>query len=280
MCGGPTPIAFTRLPVTLEGMQPAPSAPAPTRNANAAPAPWVSALSAVVIDGTSGEVLYDKEAHVARPPASLTKIFTAILAIEGHDLDAWAKVDVDSRQMPGSSLMGLLPGDCFRLRDLVYGLMLPSGNDAALAIARYTAGSDGAFVEEMNALLVRLGLVDSSFANPHGLDQSGHVASAYDLTMAARYGMSLPAFAQIVGTTQWTARGSRTINLPNVNGFLTSYSGADGIKTGFTGGAGTSLVASATRNGHRVYVTLLNAPNRYGDAQALMDWAFSNFTFN
>jgi D-alanyl-D-alanine carboxypeptidase len=199
----------------------------------------------------------------------------AILAIEHGNLDAWVKTDVDSRQMPGSSLMGLLPGDCFRLRDLVYGLMLPSGNDAALAIARFVAGSDAAFVEQMNGLMTRLGLVDSHFVNPHGLDAPGHMASAYDLAMVARYGMTLPFFAKVVGTPQWTARGSRVINLPNVNGFLSSYRGADGVKTGYTGAAGRTLVASATRNGARVFVALLNDNYRYEDAARLMDWAFA-----
>lgn len=239
-------------------------------------APTVEAKAAVVIDGTTGMVLSQQDAHLALPPASLTKMVTAILAIEAGDLDAWVKTDVDSRQMPGSSLMGLLPGDCFRLRDLVYGLMLPSGNDAALAIARYVAGSDQAFVERMNSLMTRLGLKDSHFVNPHGLDAAGHTASAYDLAMVARYAMTLPFFAQVVSTPQWSANGSRTINLPNVNGFLTSYSGADGVKTGFTDAAGRTLVASATQNGRRVFVALLNAPDRYGDAGKLLDWAFQN----
>jgi D-alanyl-D-alanine carboxypeptidase len=176
--------------------------------------------------------------------------------------------------MVGSSLMGLLPGDCFQLRDLVYGLMLPSGNDAALAIARHITGSDAAFVDAMNALLARLELKDSHFVNPHGLDAKGHVASAHDLALLANYAMTLPFFEQVVSARQWTARGSRVIALPNVNGFLSGYAGADGVKTGFTDGAGRTLVASATRNGKRVFVALLNAPNRYEDAGKLMDWAF------
>lgn len=241
-----------------------------------ADAPVPAAKAALVLDGGSGKALYEKDPHLALPPASLTKMVTAILAIEEGDLDAWVKVDVDSRQMTGSSLMGLLPGDCFQLRDLVYGLMLPSGNDAALAIARHISGSDAAFVEEMNAFLVRLGLKDSHFANPHGLDAKGHVMSAYDLALIAKYGMDLPFFAKVVGTPQWTAKGSRTINLPNVNGFLSSYPGADGVKTGFTDAAGRTLVASATKDGRRVFVVLLNDDARYDDASKLMDWAFQN----
>ena len=263
VCGTPSASALTSSQLT-----------APTPTPTPAPLPAYDAKAAVVLDVGTGVVLNQKDAHLALPPASLTKIATAILAIESGNLDAWVKNDVDSRQMVGSSLMGLLPGDCFQLRDLLYGLLLPSGNDAALAIARYVAGSDAAFVDQMNALLVRLGLTDSHFVNPHGLDAPGHVASAYDLAMLANYAMTLPFFAQVVGTQQWTARGSREIALPNVNAFLTSYPGADGVKTGFTDAAGRTLVASATRSGRRVFVVLLNAPNRYEDATKLMDWAF------
>ena len=253
---------------------PAPRAAAPTPAG--AVAPTVDAAAAVVIDGNSGAVLFDQDARRPLAPASLTKIATAILAIEGSDLDGWAESDVDSRAMPGSSVMGLLPGDCFPVRDLLYGLMLPSGNDAALAIGRHLAGSDEAFVAGMNTLVARLGLRDTHVENPHGLDASGHVSSAYDLAMLARYAMTLPDFAQAVAAPAWTASGSRQLGMRNVNRFLSSYPDADGVKTGFTGDAGRTLVASATRDGRRLYVVLLDAPNRFTDAAALLDWAFAN----
>jgi hypothetical protein len=239
-------------------------------------APQVGAKAAAVLDGATGELLAGQSPHLALPPASLTKMVTAILAIQEGDLDAWVKTDVDSRTMTDSSLMGLLPGDCFQLRDLIYGLLLPSGNDAAIAIARFIAGSEDAFVQQMNALVASMGLTDTHFVDVHGLDASGHAASAYDLAMIARYGMTYPFFAQVVDTAQRTAKGSRTIKLPNVNGFLSSYQGADGVKTGFTDGAGRTLVASATRNGRQIFVVLLNDQNRYEDAAKLMDWAFAN----
>jgi D-alanyl-D-alanine carboxypeptidase len=128
----------------------------------------------------------------------------------------------------------------------------------------------------MNALVSSMGLLDTHFVDVHGLDANGHVASPYDLAMIARYGMTYPFFAQVVHTAQWTAKGSRTINLPNVNGFLSSYQGADGVKTGFTDAAGRTLVASATRNGRQVFVVILNDQDRYADAAKLMDWAFAN----
>ena len=140
--------------------------------------------------------------------------------------------------MPGSTLMGLLPGDCFPVLDVLYGLMLPSGNDAALSLGRHLAGSDQRFVAQLNTLLSRLGLQDSSFENPHGLDEDGHRSSAYDLAMLARYGMTLPAFVDVVQAPGWTAVGSRNVTMRNVNRFLTSYADADGVKTGFTEDAG------------------------------------------
>ena len=135
--------------------------------------------------------------------------------------------------------------------------MLPSGNDAALAIGRHLTGSDEGFVFAMNTLLHRLGLEDSNFENPHGLDEAGHRASAYDLAMLARYGMTLPEFESVVGETYWTAQGSRTLTMHNGNRLLGSYPDVDGVKTGFTDEAGLTLVASATREGRRLFVVLL-----------------------
>jgi D-alanyl-D-alanine carboxypeptidase len=172
--------------------------------------------------------------------------------------------------------MGLLPGDRFPLRDLLYGLMLPSGNDAALAIGRHISGSDQAFVAQMNLLLARFGLTNSRFANPHGLGTDGHYTSAYDLAVLARYGMSLPGFKEIVTAPFWHTHGSRPLSFSNINSFLYTYRGADGIKTGYTRRAGPTLVASATRDGHRLYAVLLNAPSREWDATLLLNCTFAN----
>ncbi|MPZ98747.1 MAG: SH3 domain-containing protein [Dehalococcoidia bacterium] len=251
---------------------------APTRSTDAGP-PGISAEAAIVVDEASGAVLFDKNAHESLPPASLTKVITAIIAMEGADPNTWLTTNVDSRQMPGSSLMGLLPGDCYQLRDLLYGLMLPSGNDAALAISRHVAGSDEAFLAQMHALLNRLGLHESHFVDPHGLGGDGHTASAYDLAMLSRYAMAIPEFRAIVATPVWTSGGSRQLVLYNVNGFLTQFKGADGLKTGYTGKAGRTLIASATREGHRLYAVLLDAPERDHDAAALLEWAFGNHTW-
>lgn len=252
------------------------TAPAPTVSGSAK-APEVTARAVAVIDDASGALIYGKAAHDRLAPASLTKVATAILAIEGMEPTAVITTDVDSRTMIESSVMGLIPGDCFTVGDLLYGLMLPSGNDVALAFARYEAGSDAAFVQQMNVLVKRLGLTDTTFTDPHGLDDPAHKSSAYDIAMLSRYGMSLPRFRQVVNTKAYTARGTRTLSMYNTNTLLTTYAGADGVKTGFTDDAGRTIAITATKNGHRLYVVLLNDNNRDADAAALLDWAFANY---
>lgn len=258
------------------GGPPAPSGAAPSVVGSARSSD-PDATAWALLDGTSGAVLAEHDGATPLPPASVTKIATAIVAIEGSDLSQWVRTNVDSRAMPDSSVLGLLPGDCFTMRDLLYGMLLPSGNDAALAIARYVAGSDEAFVAQMNALLDRLGLHDSHFTDPHGLGSATHLASARDLAALARYAMTLQEFRQVVHTPSYTTSGSRALSMVNGNRLLGSYDGADGVKTGFTETAGPTLVASATRNGHQLFAALLNAPSRFTDAAKLFDWAFSAF---
>jgi D-alanyl-D-alanine carboxypeptidase len=260
--------------------RPLPLIPAPSADAPAGvgvPPPAITASAAAVIDGASGTLLYAKDAEAPLAPASLTKIATAVIALREGDLDDVVEVDIDSRTMRGSTVMGLIPGDRFTLRDLLFGMMLPSGNDAALAIGRHLYRSDAVFVARMNQLASELGLVDTHFANPHGLGARGHFTSARDLALLSRYAMTVPGFSDLVGTASWTAHGSRSVDLYNINTFLFSYPGADGIKTGYTRRAGPTLAASAVQEGHRVFVVLLNAPAREAEAHALMDWAFASF---
>ena len=242
-------------------------------------APEIGAEAAIVIDGASGAVLFEQDARRPLPPASLTKIATAIVAIEGTNLDAWVVSNVDHSAMHDSSVMGLRVGDCFTVRDLLYGLLLPSGNDAALVLARYIAGGDEAFVDRMHTMLDRLGLGETGFIDPHGLGGEGHASSAYDLAMLARYAMAIPEFRDIVSTRAHTARGSRTLELLTGNFFLDGYVGADGVKTGFTEEAGYTFVGSATREGRQLYAVVLNSPDRWGDTRQLFDWAFTSFDF-
>jgi D-alanyl-D-alanine carboxypeptidase (penicillin-binding protein 5/6) len=255
-------------------------AAAPALKPGAAAPPQIAGVAAIVMDEASGAVLYDKNAHMSAAPASLTKIATLVLALEDGRLDDVVITDVDSASMRGSTVMGLEPGDQFTLRDLLYGMMLPSGNDAALAIGRYVAGNDAAFVKRMNLLMRRLGLTETTWANPHGFDRGGtHMTSAYDLALLSRYGMSLPGFQEVVNTRYYTAAGSRTIPLANINGFINQYPGADGLKTGYTRRAGSTLAASASRKGVRLYAIVLNSGTREADAARLLDWAYASYTW-
>jgi D-alanyl-D-alanine carboxypeptidase (penicillin-binding protein 5/6) len=262
-------------------MTPAAWASAPATIGGASLPPFTTAQAALVLDEASAQVLYHKEGHTPLPPASLTKIVTAVVAIEKGNLDEWVTVQVDSRKMVGSTVMGLRAGEQFTLRDLVYGLMLPSGNDAALAIARHISGSDMAFVAEMNALMKRLGLHESHFTNPHGLNAPGHVISPYDLAMLARYAMTLPAFREVVATPKYEAHGTRILKMGSmISGMLAWIDGADGVKSGFTEQAGKTLVFSAMRNGHRVFVVTMNSRMLEGETAELTEWAFGNFDWN
>ncbi|MEX2446684.1 MAG: D-alanyl-D-alanine carboxypeptidase family protein [Dehalococcoidia bacterium] len=261
---------------------PLPWAPQPVRLTAADEPPLTAATHALVMDEASGAVLYTHgDPHEPSKPASLTKIVTAVVALEQGNLDEVVEVDVDSHDMPGSSLMGLRPGDRFTLRDLLYGLMLPSGNDAALAIGRHIAGSDAAFVEEMNALVRRLGLRDSHFANPHGLSAPEHYMSAYDLAMISRFAMTFPEFRKVVAASHYDASGSRTIEMRSlISGMIQWVPGVDGVKSGFTYEAGRTMVTSAVRDGRRVFAVVLNDETREVDSAALLTWAFDTFEWN
>ncbi len=246
-------------------------------DAAAAAPPPITAHAAVVVDGETGRVLYDLNAHDRLPPASTTKIMTAILAIERGDLDRSVVSGIDARRMTGSSVMGLRPGVAITVQDLLYGLMLPSGNDAAIELAKSTHGSDAAFVDHMNQKARELGLQDTHFVNPHGLDNPDHYSTAYDLALLARYGMKDPRFASLVGTRDYRLSPPSDYSLHNGNSLLDRYAGADGVKIGWTEAAGWTLVGSAERDGHRLYATVLHSSDRDADAAALLDWAFQSY---
>jgi D-alanyl-D-alanine carboxypeptidase (penicillin-binding protein 5/6) len=244
--------------------------------------PAIHTAAAVVLDAGSGAMLYGAAARQRREPASITKIMTAMVALEHGDLDAPVTVDIDGNafaEETDSSVMGLEPGETLTLRDLLYGLMLPSGNDAAIAIARAVAGSEQAFVDLMNQTAARLGLADTHFTNPHGLHDPNHYTSAYDMAKLARWAMNDPRFRQIVETPEWTIHGSRTYTVVNGNPLLGHYPGADGVKVGWHEESGPTIVGSATRDGHRVIVVLLDTQQELPDTSALLDWAFTHYAW-
>jgi D-alanyl-D-alanine carboxypeptidase len=230
-----------------------------------------------VVDGDSGAALYGKNPHERLAPASLTKIMTAIVAVENGRLDDRITVDVDSNRLAAtteSTVMGLMPGQTVTLETLLYGLMLPSGNDAAIAIARHIGGSEQRFVQMMNDKARALGLQDTQFKNPHGLDVDGHYSSAYDLAAMSRYGMQNPTFYNLAVARHWTGDG---FELWNLNRLLGLYPGADGVKVGFTDNAGRCLVGSAVRDNHRVVVAVLRSMDPTGETRALLDYSFNGF---
>ena len=237
-----------------------------------------SAKSAILTEAKTGEVLYEKNAYQKMPMASTTKIMTAICAIENGNLDEVVTVDSRAAGIEGSS-MYLKNGEKITLRNLLYGLMLSSGNDAAVAIALNVGKSVENFADMMNETAKKIGVKDTSFKNPNGLDEEGHYTTAYDLAQITRYALSNSEFAKIVSTNEITLAGNENSNarsLRNHNKLLRIYDGATGVKTGFTKKSGRCLVSSSERNGINLIAVTLNDPNDWNDHISMFNYAFDN----
>jgi len=233
------------------------------------------AESAIVIDAATGAVLFERNARVGMHPASLTKMMTALTAVERAPLDRVVKVTHEISVTP--ILIGLEPGDELPLDAILYGLLLNSGNDAALAIAESVGdGSTGRFVGWMNVLAGRLGLSTAHFENPHGLDAENHLASAYDLAIIGRALMREPFLAKVVSEPRHEYDGAYRWVFRSRNPLLGVYDGVDGIKTGFDDLAGLCLVATASRDGHRAIAVVMKSTGFGADAASLLDYAFEN----
>jgi D-alanyl-D-alanine carboxypeptidase (penicillin-binding protein 5/6) len=242
--------------------------------------PRISADMAVVIDEASGSILYGRNEHQEVPPASLTKIVTAMVALDRSSPTARVSTDVDSRVMWDSTVMGLVPGEEVSMEDLLYGIMLPSGNDAAIAIARHIAGTEAAFAELMNAKVRELGLQHTRFVNSHGLEEPGHYSSAYDMAMLSRAAMRRPYFRRLAVAKEWNASGLlRSYRLVNLNRLLWQYPGADGVKIGYEDTAINTMVVSAVRDGHRIYASFMRSTRRDADGTALLNYAFDAYAW-
>lgn len=235
----------------------------------------VSAKAAILMHADSGRVLYEKNADEHMLIASTTKIMTAIVVLEHCELDDLVEVDSRSAGIEGSS-MYLKAGESYTVEDLLYGLLLVSGNDAASALALHVADSMEEFAELMNAKAAELGMTESSFKNAHGLDEEGHYSTARDMAKLAAYCMGNEDFARIAGTVSHTV-GEQT--LVNHNRLLREYDGCLGLKTGYTMAAGRTLVTCAERDGTRYVCVTLNDPDDWDDHKALYDWAFANYSF-
>lgn len=249
-------------------------------------APGISAASAYLMDARTGEVFYSNNALNEVAMASTTKIMTAIVAMTFGKPDQMITIHQDAvaEQNGENSVAGLQLGDTLTLHDLLYALMLPSGDDAAVAIADGVAGSEANFVRMMNMEAALLGLVHTHYVNVHGLDAPGHYTTVGDLAHVARIAMNFPLFAAIVKTpvygTKTTLHGQYTWNTTNELLTQNLYEGTIGIKTGHTGNAGYCLVFAATRNGNTLIGVLLgeqdlSGEQRFIDAKALLDWGFA-----
>lgn len=241
--------------------------------------PQVSAKAAFVYDITQDKVLYDKNSKERLPVASLIKVATAIVALESKRPSARFRVSSKAASV-GENSMGITAGEVYTLEELLYGLMLYSGNDAAEAIAESVAGTSEQFVALMNQKAKILGLSDTYFVNPSGLedDKNPEYSTAYDLAILTRYALSNRVFAQVAQTVEYTIPYSsehKRIYLYNQTNLLTSYPGVKGVKTGYTPSAGLCLVTYVENGGHKLIAVILSSESRREEMKELLDYSFT-----
>jgi len=229
----------------------------------------LTAASALLVDLDSGETLYALRRNEPLAPASTAKLMTALLVLQKANFDDLVTVS-PTAAATGGSRMGLVAGETLTVRELFYGLLLPSGNDAAVALAEYVSGSETDFIALMNQTAASMGLTATWFATVHGVDAAGQTTSAQDLVAITRADLGYPLFVQVVATQSAEVAGHA---LQNTNELLGSYPGSDGIKTGTTDDAGECLVASVSHRGHRLLAVVLDSRDRYTDARVMLDYA-------
>ena len=242
--------------------------------------PDVNSRACVVIDRKTNSVLFGKNENSKKKMASTTKIMTATIIIEKCNLTDTIEISKKAAGTGGSRL-GLKTGDKITVLDLLYGLMLRSGNDAAVALAEYAGGDINGFAELMNAKALELGLTNTHFETPHGLDSNEHYTTAYELAILSNYALNNPTFAKIVGTKNYTItiNGSPKV-LSNTNELLGNMEGVYGIKTGFTNGANRCLVTACKKNNMNIICVVLGADTkkfRTIDSIKLINYVFNNF---
>ncbi|MBR2214523.1 MAG: D-alanyl-D-alanine carboxypeptidase [Selenomonadaceae bacterium] len=238
--------------------------------------PELTARSAILMDAATGQIIYARDAKSRRYPASTTKMMTLIVALEKGNVEDYVTVSRRAAGLEGSTLW-LEPGDRMRLGDLLYGIMMMSGNDATVAIAEHIAGSEKAFVALMNEKAAAIGANNTHFVNPHGLPHEAHYTTAYDLAQIAAYGYQNPLFAEIVGKREqyfaWIKDPAHKWR--NENQMLWLYEGVNGVKTGYTDLAGRCLVTGAKQKGVQLIAVVLDATYMWNDSIALLDYGFS-----
>lgn len=233
----------------------------------------VSAEHGVLMDGATGRILFEKNADSRSLIASTTKIMTALVVCEQCNVLDRVRIPKAAVGIEGSS-MYLREGEVLTVQELLYGLMLSSGNDAAVALAIYCGGTVEGFSQMMNDKARSLGLMSTNFENPHGLDSPGHYSTAKDLAVLASYAMNNPIFAKTVSTKSVNISGR---SLRNHNKLLWQLEGVDGVKTGYTKAAGRILVSSAVRQGRRLIAVTINAPDDWNDHCQLLNHGFSEY---
>jgi D-alanyl-D-alanine carboxypeptidase (penicillin-binding protein 5/6) len=235
--------------------------------------PEISADALIVYDVDAEQILFERAMNESLPMASLTKLMTALLVWEANAFDD--VVTVEATDLVGGASMGLIAGDALKVEELLWGLLVPSGNDAAMALARHVGGSMDAFVARMNERAAELGLDATSFRNPHGFDAPGHLSSAADLLALTLRTRTLPGFSTMVATSETTVAG---YPMQNTNDLLVTEPDATGIKTGTTPLAGQCLIAEFDNGaGHRVIIEVLGSTDRYQDALRLRQYYAENY---
>ena len=237
----------------------------------------VNARGAVLLEAETGEVIFGQNQHARLPMASTTKIMTALVALESLPVDTEIRITAPSVGVEGSSIY-LTEGETLTLEQLLYALLLESANDAATAIAMAVSGSVESFAEKMNRRAADLGLTDTNFVNPHGLDAEGHYTTAYELALITREALRNPVFREICSTRRKTIplRGEEGVRLLlNHNRLLSTYEGCIGGKTGYTKKTGRCLVSAAERDGVTLIAVTLSAPDDWRDHASMLDYGFA-----
>jgi len=237
-----------------------------------------TASSAILMDMDSGRIFYSKDIHNPRLVASISKIMTAVLAIENGNLDDVITVGEEVLTMYGSNIYIQL-GEKMTLRDLLYGLLLRSGNDAAIVIGTHIGGSEEKFVEMMNKKAKEIGMINTTYSNCHGLDEkTKNYSTAYDMAVLSSYANTLEEYRTISSTKKWTtSTDGKSYEWFNRNKLLTQYKYATGGKTGYTPSAGRTLVTTATKNNLNLTAVTLNDPNEYVSHKNMYEYVFDNY---
>lgn len=241
--------------------------------------PYINARCAIAIDSKTKLVLFEKDSSAVVPMASTTKIITALVALKYGDLDKKVEISEKASKIRGSTV-GYKKGEMISIKELLYGLMLRSGNDAAIAIAEGISGSIDEFCKLMNEYAVEIGLLDTHFESPHGLDSANHYTTAYDLALITAKAKEINEFNRIVASKDIDAATfGFTRNFHNINKILWQIPEANGVKTGYTGQAGKCLVSSIVYNGKDIIIVVLNSNSRWKETKKIYDYVVKQYEY-